>query len=165
MVEFAKNLPVRGNLTSGMDQILDKPRASVYRTASQSITNNTLTAVANDTLDYQSEGLWNSATNPSRLTCITAGLYLVNTWATFTATGAGSRQIYIYKNGVTYYAPIKITDQFAIGAPIVTSAQVDMDAGDYVESIVLQDSGGALTIIASVAAQRNSGLQACLIST
>lgn len=164
--------PARGNvLGRNVGRILDVPRASVFRVAALSIANNTTTAVIWDTIDLddpQSEALW-SAANPTRLTAITAGTYSVKAWGVWQSSGGGIRQLYIRKNGVGQYANTVFDSGTVAGtASQSTTADIRLDAGDYVEVMVLQTCGAPLAftpVSGTLNIDRFNGFQACLIST
>ena len=59
--QMAKNLPMRGNMTSGMDRIWNVPRCRIICTAAQSFTNNVAATVTFDspnsaTLGFDTDG-------------------------------------------------------------------------------------------------------------
>lgn len=172
MVDFAKNLPIRGNVQSGMDAISDMPRASVYRTTTQAIpTVATLavSAIVWDTAEFNEDALW-SAGNPSLFFCRTAGLYACTGWVTWAPSAAGGyRQMYFQRTtqagvvtqfGDTIYLAGTVS---AIGEE--TTKLIPMDAGDALQLYVGHNTGANLNIGASTALDRENGMQACLIST
>jgi len=131
-----------------------QPSVRVYRSTQQSIPNAAFTALSFDTVRYDTSGQW-SAANPTRLTCQIAGTYSV--WANFvflTAAGGQSRFGQIVKNGTqaiskTGLNAVTIT---AAAPSVAIPALVQLNVGDYLEVQVYQDSGAALNIWASDAA-------------
>ena len=75
--------------------------ASAYKSANQSISNNTTTSVTFNTENFDTDGFHDNSTNTSRFTVPTGkgGYYLVNGSITFAANTSGIRSVYVYKNG------------------------------------------------------------------
>lgn len=160
--QAALNLQPRGNVTRGMDRILDMPRVALICAAAFSTANATNLAVPWDTIEYDTDGMANLSTAASQrlFTCRTAGLYLVAASVGFDANGVGSRQIYLRKNGVGSYAPM-------LNGPntyTATSASIRLNAGDVVDVIIQQTSGGVLATTAFALPDHLTAIQACLIS-
>ena len=120
------------------------------RTANQSISNSTDTAIQfNDTDDLDTNTLHDTVTNNTRITIAAAGVYLVGgrvKWAA--STGGTLRQAWIRRGGSTELA--KVTHPAAAGAGVLHEFEVielrSFSAGDYIELMVQQDSGGALNV-------------------
>ena len=79
MSEYALNIPMRGNVTNGMDRITSMPRCKIARTAALSIATGTLVPIPWDTTGpaiscYDTDGMW-SATLPTQIFARTTGLY------------------------------------------------------------------------------------------
>jgi hypothetical protein len=120
------------------------PYARVYRNA-QSVPSATNTAIGFDVEDADNDSIHDTVTNNSRLVCRTAGVYAILGSAAFT-TSSGYIQASIAKNGSVPNAS---------GSRIAGSAQtsvlpihelIELAVGDYVELIINQNSGGALTM-------------------
>lgn len=129
---------------------LGKPTAFVTRpsTSLQSIPNNALTAVSFTTVAWDTHGLF-SAGQPTRLTPNKAGYWWVTASTTWAANAVGSRMIQIRESGVTLSTGNRVP---AVPAGALTRQQVfgvfrvTDPTTFYLESIVLQDSGGALNV-------------------
>lgn len=140
--------------------------AKAVRGTAQSISHNTVTAVAFtgtdewDTDSYHDPG----GANPSRLTFPAGleGVYRVTATAVFAANSTGRRLIRIQKNGS---AVVGRSDQNATGTGVTTVAavaEVSVAASDYVEVYVFQDSGGSLNLDTSGGnLQNSSGTNIC----
>jgi len=162
---FAKNIEMRGNVTSGMDRISDMPRASVYRNAGLTPASGAVTTIIWDTLEYDTDGFWSGATT-TKLTVQTQGIYLFNAWCDWAGSITGFRQLYLKKNATSLIAPVSETGPTnAASCSQSTSAQVPMNSGDFMEVIATQTAGGALSFNAATLTNRLNGFQACLIST
>jgi hypothetical protein len=173
MVDFAKNLPIRGNVMSGMDQISDMPRCRVIQTGAQSFATATVTAIVFDnpnsvTIGFDVEGLYVPANSRTQIVCRTAGLYDVKANIAWAASGAGTtRDAWIHKNGsaATRYG----TDhrpQDATGTQYCNIAtSMALNAGDYLELIGNQGSGGPLSTTTDGDLHPCAEIILCLIST
>ena len=124
---------------------IDPPACSVYNSAVQSIPNATSTALTANSENYDNDSMHSTATNTSRITIQTAGRYLLSGTILYDNNATGARSVTFRKNGTTSYV--------ATSAPNIGST-LDMGisgmrtlvlaAGDYVECLGYQNSGGAL---------------------
>lgn len=121
--------------------------------ASQSVANNTATALTIDTEVYDSDGFHSTVTNPSRVTATIPGWYLVFGYGTFVGNTAGSRSVRIYLNGVavpgsqTTLSPAPSGVQWAASCWCMVNVN---GSTDYIELNVSQTSGGALSTYVGV---------------
>lgn len=124
------------------------PRAQVYRTTAQAITNTTLTAVAFDNESYDTNGMHDTVTNNSRLTCHIAGVYLVAATIVFATNAAGHRGVGFQVNGGgTYYGWNLAPNIGAVYNHVVNAAWlIPLAPNDFVEAWVYQTSGGGLNV-------------------
>jgi hypothetical protein len=116
-------------------------------TTNQTISNATWTVLTYNSESYDTDGFHSTSTNTGRLT-IPAGLtgyYLVITQAVFNTNATGARSSQIRKNG----AEISVGRKMGAYSSTVESVLVGSDilyltAGDYIEHLVYQSSGGNL---------------------
>jgi hypothetical protein len=128
------------------------PAARVTRTSAQSIPDSLNTSLAFDQERYDTAGLHDNATNNSRLTAPVTGIYAVTAQFTWGGSaGAGSRFAGVMKNGSTLIAR---SQELAGDDDENITTQVLLLAGDYVEVVVLQTSGGSLAVAANGLAQQ-----------
>ena len=128
--------------------------ARVCRPTTQSIANNTLTAIdfTGGTADFNS-GVWEGVTHPTRFTAPTAGLYYAAAsiqWGV--AGGAGVRQVQLRVNGTTANATKTNTNVLDTEQFQTVSGLLKLAANDYVEFMVLQTSGFSLNLVADTSA-------------
>lgn len=154
-VETALTTSIAANaslVTDGSSTIQWKatPRAVVTNTAAQTIPTATSTVVTFDTESVDVGGLHSTSSNTGRLTCPAAGdgLYAVKGFVSWVGNATGGRQIAIKKNGSTQYANVIVPGNVTYGPSGGTSIDLPLVAGDYVELVVYQDSGGNLNISA-----------------
>ena len=121
------------------------PSARVYNSANISIPNNTVTVLTFNSELLDTDNIHDTATNPSRLTCKTAGLYAIYGNAQFAAHATGARSVLIRLNGTTFIAEAVAGSAGIIQSPPV-STQYPLEVGDYIELAVWQNSGGSLAV-------------------
>lgn len=124
----------------------------------------TTTIVPFNTVDYDTDGEWSSAT-PSRLTVKNPGLYHCNAQVELDANGSGAiRALYIFKNGALYkmqeLAPLGGGDNTTIHLGFADMAA----AGDYYEMAIWQNSGGSLNVAVS-GGGRNASLALTMVGS
>lgn len=156
--EFAS---AAGNLNPGVRDVLafllDPPRCKLRNTAAQSIPASAYTALTFNTEDYDNEpsGLHDPSTNPSRITIRTAGTYVLLGQVGWAGNTTGRRGARIDQNGAVIpgcqniWAP-GTTQGIAYPAPVIL---VPCSVGDYLELKVFQESGGALSTVATSESQ------------
>ena len=148
-------------LTIDSTQFIDsptQPRCSVYNSGAQShnSTGNVL-ALTFDTEHHDTGAMHSTVSNTSRLTVPTGGdgLYLITFATSFAANVTGQRQLSIYKNGTSVtggpaYKAAGLSASFEQTGAV--SAVLVLVAGDYVEGMAFQDSGGNLNLTSNYAA-------------
>lgn len=159
-----KPRPIRGNVygSAGVGAILDVPRCSVYALLAMSIPNNTATAIPWDTPEYNI-GMTSLG---SRIICDTQGVYRFTAWLIWAANATGARILYFRVNGtgsIAYQPAPGVGVASDVGQNI--TADIPLVAGDYVEVVGVQTSGGPLGVYTPVLPDRWNGFQACLAST
>ena len=128
------------------------PAARVTRSSAQSIPDSLNTNLAFDQERYDTAGVHDNATNNSRLTAPVTGIYAVTAQFTWGGSaGTGCRFAGVMKNGSTLIAR---SQQLPGDDDENITTQVRLAAGDYVEVLVLQTSGGSLTVAANGIAQQ-----------
>lgn len=123
------------------------PVARVYHSLDQTIPNATDTVLAFDSVEYDNDNMYDAGNN-TRLTCKTAGKYRITACVMWVPNTTGIRQLEIRKNGTLYIGSTKITpvQQANRETVQVTTCTYNLSAGDYVEVLVKQESGGALDV-------------------
>jgi hypothetical protein len=135
--------------TAGGPGWVTVPAARVYHDASQSVANNTDVALAFNQERFDTNGIHDTATNNSRLTCQTAGIYAISASIEFNAFGGTGRgSISIRLNGTTTLARMEPPTYGTGGSgnrlSIATIYQLAVN--DYVEVVVRQESGGSQSV-------------------
>lgn len=146
---------------------LNVPRFSIYRAAAfaATIPVSTATAVPWDTVLYDPDGMWASAT-PTVITCRTAGLYEFSFGFYWDGcTNASSyRQVYLmHSSGVPYAQVVgPPTQSGATGTLMRAVDHIPMNSNDTVILTVAHNDAGAEDAFVG---RENTALKACLIST
>src|SRR5262245_18850717 len=120
------------------------PAVHVTRTTAQSIEDSVTTAVAFDSERYDTAAMHDNATNNTRLTAPVPGIYLVAAAVAWPFDPDGFRQLHLRVNGTMTDIAFQGVDPIAAGLQAAT--QVRLEAGDFVEAYVFQDSGGLLNV-------------------
>lgn len=135
-------------ITVNFDLAHTTPYVALSATANQSIPNAAAppyTAMAFDTvsLSVGSVATW-AASLSTRVTVSEAGRYAINATVPFDTSDDGYRQAWISKNGSGVYGQALVPG--GSYAFLNLSCVVSMTAGDYVQVIAYQNSGGSLNL-------------------
>lgn len=121
-------------------------RARAYKSAAvQTLANNTLTAISLDAEVYDTDTMHDNSTNNSRLTCKTAGVYVITGQINYAANATSVRDAFIYVNGAAV-ATARGRDPENAGAYIQVTTQYELAVNDYVQLYGYQVSGGDLNV-------------------
>lgn len=144
-------------LTCGDDGLLAElpaviatpPACAVFHSVAQSIPDDTDTILAFNSERFDTDTMHDNATNNTRITFTTAGIYSVTFVCVWNKNAVGDRKAAIRKNG----ADVLGTDAKHAGDADLfvgqsVTVQESFAAADYVEALVRQDSGGALNLLA-----------------
>jgi hypothetical protein len=124
------------------------PAARAYNTSAQSIPNSTDTALTFNTDRYDTDNIHSTTTNTSRLTAQTAGIYAVTGEVIFAGNSSGTfRDLYVRLNGTTTVVQQNTKPDAAYNTRATITTMYYLNAGDYVELMTYQDSGGALSTV------------------
>lgn len=124
------------------------PTCKVHKSGTQSLSSGSATAITFDTEDYDPDGIHSTASNTSRITPSTAGVYKITAHAEIAAgSSAGARTAELRINGSTIIArnnQISLANGLLANSLEVTADHKFNGSTDYVELILTQGSGGAL---------------------
>ena len=124
------------------------PACRVYHNANQSLTNNTLTALAFNSERYDTDTMHDTVTNNSRITINTAGLYLLTLSIQFAADTDYTQNFAAFRvDGATYIA--QDASPGMSDGRVAIATVYKFSATQYVEAIARQinTSAGANDII------------------
>ena len=126
----------------------DAGACRVYNSAAQSIPNTTLTAITFDSERFDVGGCHSTSSNTSRITVPTnhGGKWVIGGSVEFASNVTGYRQCEIRLNGTTIIASQMAGAINGTVTRLSVAAEYALAAGDYVELMVAQTSGGALNV-------------------
>ncbi len=127
--------------------LLKEPCVRAVRTTAQSIPYNATTAIQFDAADaFDTDAIHDPVTNNTRLTCVTAGKYLITGMLSFDAGAGGGREFYIRLGGATIIVAATVVPSSVYKSAGNISVIYDLAVGNYVELMCYQDqtSAGAL---------------------
>jgi len=132
-------------LRDALTFLLNLPGAVLTQAAAQSVANAAWTALAFDNTLKDNYGGHSNTTNNSRYTAQVAGWYRVQAGGGVVAAAGGTgRGVDVYKNGAAYTAGAGVVGNSGVVHSTTTGIPVFLNAGDYIEIYVWQNSGGAL---------------------
>jgi len=121
--------------------------ARVYNSANETITDALLTLLTYDSERYDNGGLHSTVTNTERLTAVKAGKYSISACVQWAYNSTGTRGLYVQSSA----AGLIVGDHrptSAAGNPIQNVSTIfHLAAGDWVQVLVYQSSGGNLPVI------------------
>jgi hypothetical protein len=137
--------------TGGGGSSIAESAKATRQSSTQSIANNTTTAVQFDTELWDDNGLINLGTNNDRITIQTSGKYLVVGGLVWDANSSNVRHAIISVNGGAIRAHLtNDASSSNQNASLTVSVILDLVATDYVQLSARQGSGGALNLLADV---------------
>lgn len=111
-----------------------------------SVANTTSTAIVFNTTVWDTDSCVDLVAHPTRITINNPGMYVVTGNVQFTSNATGIRQIGIYVSGSTYAAISNGNALTGLATNLSVSAVIECVAGDYIELMAYQTSGGALNV-------------------
>lgn len=113
------------------------------------------TVVPLDELIFDSHGFWNPTVNPERFT-VPAGLggvYIIAGQIGYDVIAAGRRAAWIFKNGARRGIAENAGDDSGLGMSFTVVTFLELAAGDYIELVARQDSGGTVAVLGTANAE------------
>lgn len=123
--------------------------AKAYRSAGAlSIANSTTTVLDLDTESWDTHGIHDLVTNPSRFTVPTgyAGFWLAQGQVSFASSGTNARQGRILVNGTLVTKQTVGAAGGGLSTDVAVAGTLLLAEGDYVQLACHQNSGGALNL-------------------
>jgi len=123
--------------------------ARVYHSTTQEIANIDLATLAFDSERYDTDTIHDTTTNNSRLTCKTAGKYIISAAIGFFHNATGVRRVEIYHSSGVILGKQDVHSLSDMDHYCTVTAIWDLAVNEYVEVRVYQSSGGALNVLKS----------------
>lgn len=121
--------------------------ARVFNSAAISIPHDTATTLTFNSEQYDTTSLHSTASNTGRLTAPVAGKYLITAHVVFAGVAAaGLRYVSLVLNSTTNLATQQVNQDSTNPSFLSVASVYPLAAGDYVTTVVLQTSGGALNV-------------------
>lgn len=125
--------------------------AKAHHNSNQSIANLTQTTLAWNTEDDDTDGYHDNTTNNTRLTIPASGLYLFGAEIKWAVNATGYRQIVIRATSGMSSTDVARENRMANTTAFQDTTheiigRVNLAAGDYIEALVTQSSGGSLNV-------------------
>lgn len=126
------------------------PACRVYSTTNQSVPDNGAIVVNFNSERFDTDNI-HDLTNPTRLTCKTAGVYVISGCVEFATNATGYRQVGLLLNGTSHIAIQRAPANATSGSnhTVSVSSIFKLEVGDYIELRPSQYSGGALNVVAT----------------
>ena len=127
----------------------DAPTCRVYNSANISITTSgTAQALTFDSERFDVGGCHSTSVNTGRITVPSGagGKWQIGGSVEFASNSTGYRQVYIRLNGTTAIGNVAVSANATAATQLNVTALWALSAGDYVELVVVQTSGGALNV-------------------
>jgi hypothetical protein len=139
---------------SELNDCFDPPRCRVYNSANISITTSGVAqALTFDTEVEDTGAMHSTSVNTSRITIPTGGngWYRMGGCVRFAANSTGFREVKIQANGSVDLVIQRVPNSGGTDdCRVAVHTEYPLVAGDYIELVVAQNSGGALNALASV---------------
>lgn len=129
------------------------PAVRCQRLATLAVATHTFTPVPwTSTDDYDTDNLHSTGTNPTRITVSETGQWRFEWTVTFAANAAADREAFLLVNGgSTRYGWLTLWNVGSgAGTTIGREATLRLNAGDYVECVIYQTTGGTLSAVGDV---------------
>lgn len=123
-------------------------KVSAYRdnTTFTLTTSGTLYAIPLNAEEFDSHSQHDNSTNPERLTCVKAGIYLITGQVSFAANATGNRDALLRVNGTNSVGQTRYAAMASGSTGVPVFAIVELAVDDYVELIGRQYSGDSLDL-------------------
>jgi hypothetical protein len=122
------------------------PSAKAYRSTAQTLPTGVVTVLSFDGESHDNAGLHEPVTNPGRLTASVAGVYAFSLTVSFASNATGVRNVGVRVNG-SQFAAQDIRNAVNGSSTIITvSGQQILGAGQWLDAVALQTSGGNLDV-------------------
>lgn len=134
-------------LRDNQEFFIDPPGCSVFDGTGQTLSNASAAALACGSETFDNDAMHSTVTNPSRITAQTPGRFLFLVTVEFGTSATGIRQAFFRTNGTTTLQGSRHNAVTTFGNIFQAVQMIVLAAGEYVEAMGYQSSGGNLSCI------------------
>tara|TARA_R110002020_G_scaffold5882_1_gene24200 strand:- start:858 stop:1508 length:651 start_codon:yes stop_codon:yes gene_type:complete len=121
----------------------------IYDNNDQSIANTTNVAISFANEDFDTDTMHDNTTNNSRITCNTAGTYIIYANCAWYDGTTGQRIVTIRLNGSTLIGQSSVAPAISGRTEELCFCMWQLAVDDYVECVMYQNTGSALNMVAA----------------
>lgn len=137
--------------TKVIERAITRQRVRVYNDANITLTTGVNLALTFNQEVYDTGAMHSISVNTSRLTCVVPGLYAIGGCVRFASNATGYRQIFIrHSVGAAALDSVIVPAVNGQVTDVTINTQYEMLAGEYVELIAGQNSGGNLDAVSAI---------------
>lgn len=137
------------DVRDALNFLLQPPRCRVYNSANISIPDATNTGLTFDTERFDNDTMHSTVSSTGRITFTTAGIYEVGANVLFDSNATGVRELFIALGASVTIANMKVDASATEGVSLSVVTEYSFSAGQYIEAVVRQNSGGALNVVST----------------
>lgn len=126
---------------------ITQPGARVHNSVNQTLTSGSRAFLTFDSERWDNDSIHSTSTNTERMTCKTAGKYIITGNVQISGHATGIRQISFFLNGTTTLAMDRKEPEGTGTEHLSLTTIYDLAVNDYVDLRILQNSGGDLNTI------------------
>ena len=119
----------------------------VFNSANINIPNAVWTNLTFDSERYDTDSIHSLVANTDRLTCQTAGVYVMTGHILYANVAGGVRRVAIYLNGATFIAINTVNNIGGWNELVNITTIYKLAVGDFVVLQAMQNSGGAINVL------------------
>lgn len=137
---------LNGNVRDAVNFFVNAPACLAFNGAI-AVAHATITYFTYASERYDNDNIHSTTTNTARLTCVTAGVYDIASYAEFAASAGGSeRTLLVRVNGGAVIRRLSVPKNGGAATWLAFSFPYKLAVNDYLELGCWQDSGGALNV-------------------
>lgn len=145
--EYPTAAMLNTHLRDNVSFLANPPACRVRNTVDIPISNNTATALTFGAERWDTDSMHSTTTNTGRITINTAGLYNVYACVEFEPNNSGYRSAWFRVNGSSIIGAGTVSAAASsAGTNVVVATTWRFTAGDYIELLVQQTSGGSIDV-------------------
>jgi len=145
--EVATAVSDHAALTTGVHAF--NKSCKVYNSAAQACANGVVVLLAFNSESWDTDTMHDTVTNNSRITCKTAGIYMISMYLDFVNNATGCRRILPKYNGTAWLDDLTLPTSPSVAFRASHVLFMVLAVNDYIEFYAYQDSGVSLNATAN----------------